>query len=448
MDATDRRIPDALSERYVLGPRIGGGETSSVHVAHDRLLGRRVAIKLFDAPASSVETLRRQEREARLIASLDHYAVTTLLDAGVETADPARPQLYLVMEHVPGGDLRRVLRSGRLTWQQVAWLGHDLAEALDAVHAGGFLHRDVTPANVLVATRDADARLRPKLADFGFATEVGALPGPDRSASATTAYLAPEQLEGAEPTTASEVWSLGLVLLEALTGRPDPSQEDVAVEGGEGAVAVLEIVRAMTRRDPAARTTLRRAAAGFQDAVMEEQVRRRDARDPGPAASEAARLAALRRYNVLDTPPEKGFDRVTRVVARTLDVPVSAIAIVDVDRVWLKSRRGVDREEFDRPVALAMTAVDGADRPWSVRDALQDPATAEHPLVAGPPHVRSFAAAPIVTHDGHRLGALYAADVRPRAFTAGELETLGDFAAIVMNELELRLASRRALFDR
>ncbi len=448
-------VPASLSQRYVIGRRLGQGGMATVYQATDQVLRRQVAIKVFTARADSVEELRRQEAEAKLVASLNHYAITTLLDAGVDTTDPQRPQVYLVMEYVPGTDLRQRLREGPLPWTQVCWLGHDLGEGLHALHEIGFLHLDVKPANVLVASRHADARLRGKLADFGFAALAGSRAADGYSMSGTAAYLSPEQAEGATTTTASDVYSLGLVLLEAGTGRPafpgripqavpallrdGPAVPDAVPEGISG------ILRGMTARHPADRIPLADAAARFQDLNIDELVRQRRVGPPLSATHEAQRLAAVRRYNVLDTPPEPSYDRVTRLVSRTLRVPIAAIGIFDVDRVWVKSRHGVEVEELDS-TGIASPVGKPDDTPWAVPDALLDPDVRRSPLVTHPPHVRSFAAAPLMTHDGFPIGALYAADLVPRHYTEGELASLHDLAGIVMNEMELRLASRRALF--
>jgi serine/threonine protein kinase len=448
-------MPASLSDRYVIGRLLGRGGMSSVHQATDRVLRRQVAIKVFTARADSVEELRRQEAEAKLVASLNHYAITTLLDAGIDTSDPERPQVYLVMELVPGTDLRERLRGGPLPWTQVCWLGHDLGEGLHALHGIGFLHLDVKPANILVASRHADARLRGKLTDFGLAALAGSRAADGCSMSGTAAYRSPEQAEGAPTSTASDVYSLGLVLLEAGVGRPAfPGRLERSVpallqrgpEVPDGVPAgIAEVLRGMTARRPQDRIPLAEAAARFQDLNIDELVRLRSVGPPLSPAREAQRLAAVRRYNVLDTPPEPSYDRVTRLVARTLRVPIAAIGIFDVDRVWVKSRHGVEVEELDSTgIASPVGKPDAA--PWSVPDALLDPDVRRSPLVVHPPHVRSFAAAPLTTHDGHPIGALYAADLVPRDWTEGELASLHDLAGIVMHEMELRLASRRALF--
>ena len=169
--ATD---PALIADRYAIGAVIGRGGRAVVHEGTDLLLQREVAIKLFHANAVDPSAVRVQEAEAQLVAGMNHAALTTLFDAGVDRTGPDGPRVYLVMERIPGTDLRRHLREhGPLTPAQVAYLGFDLAEGLQYVHEHGFLHRDIKPANVLLADRRIDSRIRGKLTDFGIATLIG-----------------------------------------------------------------------------------------------------------------------------------------------------------------------------------------------------------------------------------------------------------------------------------
>jgi GAF domain-containing protein len=113
----------------------------------------------------------------------------------------------------------------------------------------------------------------------------------------------------------------------------------------------------------------------------------------------------------------------------------------------LKSRQGYDGEEVDRNTSFCAIPNPGG-RAWTIPDALKDPRTAGNPVVVGEPNVRSYAAAPLTTSDGHTLGSLCVYDYEPREFDEAALRTLTDLADIVMHEMELRLASRRALFNR
>ncbi len=152
---------------------------------------------------------------------------------------------------------------------------------------------------------------------------------------------------------------------------------------------------------------------------------------------EQARLCALDRYDVLDTPAEEAFDRITRLVRRIFDVPVSAITLIDGHRQWFKSRQGLDVTETDLPPSLCHSVVrQGA--PLIVENAAEDGRVRTNPCVTAEGGIRFYAGIPLRTPDGHDLGALCAADTKPRSFGPRETEILSDLARIVMSELELR----------
>ena len=160
--------------------------------------------------------------------------------------------------------------------------------------------------------------------------------------------------------------------------------------------------------------------------------------------NESERLRAVRRYDVLDTPPDGAFDRVTKLAARQFRVPISIVSIVDTDRIWFKSHHGVDVEEIGRDPGLCASAILG-DEPWVVENAETDPRTMTNPLVAGELGLRFYAGAPLTTHDGFNLGTLCVIDDAPREFSAEEAEMLEELAGVVMDELELRLQARRTV---
>ncbi|WP_241984478.1 serine/threonine-protein kinase [Cryobacterium sp. Hb1] len=263
-------VGSLLADRFSIESLVGAGGMASVYRATDTALGRTVAVKLFrvDGGASEPE---RQSGEIALLASLNHFALVTLFDAGTAVVDGAS-RTFIVMEFVDGPDLRTRIESGPLPSLDVAIMGADLAEALHYVHEQGIIHRDVKPANVLLAPSGFPGRgMHAKLADFGIArlldetrlTATGSLLG-------TASYLSPEQALGGVIAAPTDVYSLGLVLLECLTGvRAYPG---TAVES---AIARLQrqpeipsqlghrwtdVLRAMTARDFADRPTAADAA--------------------------------------------------------------------------------------------------------------------------------------------------------------------------------------------
>lgn len=160
--------------------------------------------------------------------------------------------------------------------------------------------------------------------------------------------------------------------------------------------------------------------------------------------NERERLAAVRRYDVLDTPPDGAFDRVTRLASSILDMPIAIVSIVDTDRIWFKSAHGLEGvPQIDRDPGLCASAI-LQDTPWVVENAEFDPRTLANPLVAGEFGLRFYAGVPLTTREGFNLGTLCVLDQQPRELPAHGEQVLRDLAAIVVDELELRLAVRAA----
>lgn len=159
---------------------------------------------------------------------------------------------------------------------------------------------------------------------------------------------------------------------------------------------------------------------------------------------EAARLAAVRRYDILDTPPEGAFDRVAALAAQLFDVPIALISVVDADRIWFKSSYGLDLVQLDRTGGLCASAI-LEQTPWVVTDAATDPRTLDNPLVSGEFGLRFYAGAPLTTHDGFRLGTLCVIDKTPRLVSEEETRRLAQLAELVIDELELRRSARSAI---
>lgn len=158
---------------------------------------------------------------------------------------------------------------------------------------------------------------------------------------------------------------------------------------------------------------------------------------------ETERLIALRRYNVLDSPPEPGFDRITTLAARLFKVSVSTISLVDKSRVWFKSRVGWGGDEVNRDESLCSLAI-LQEELLVIHDARYDGRFSCNPWVEAEPGIRFYAGAPLVTQDGYNLGTLCIIDTQPRdQFNEEERRTLLDLAAMVVDELELRLSMQR-----
>ena len=204
--------PGSEVSGYRIESLLGEGATGAVYLARDAE-GRAVALKVLDpAVAADARFRERFLRESRVAALLEHPNLVPVLDAGEDGG-----LLYIAMEWVEGVDLRSLLRrEGPLEPERAVALVADVAAALDVAHAAGLVHRDVKPANILVAGDQA------RLCDFGLAKHTAtaeSLTG-ERMLVGTVAYIAPEQIEGAGVDGRSDVYSLGCVLHECLTGEP------------------------------------------------------------------------------------------------------------------------------------------------------------------------------------------------------------------------------------
>jgi diguanylate cyclase (GGDEF)-like protein len=152
---------------------------------------------------------------------------------------------------------------------------------------------------------------------------------------------------------------------------------------------------------------------------------------------EAGRLAALARYEVLDTPAEPSFDRVTRLVSTVLQVPISVVSLIDSDRQWFKSCVGMSMQGTARDISFCTYAIRERE-PFHIPDAKLDARFASNPLVTGEPFIRSYLGVPLSTPDGYNVGSLCAIDTIPRDYSAAQIEILKSFGALVVDELELR----------
>ncbi|HEX3648929.1 MAG TPA: serine/threonine-protein kinase [Pseudonocardiaceae bacterium] len=359
-DARDPREQAAppLPERFELRELIGRGAMADVYAAHDRMLDRPVAVKVFRVDPDVV-TRRRFQDEARALARLSHPGLVAVYD--VDTKD-ARP--YLVMRLVHGQSLQNLLLTGPLPADEVFRIGAILAGALAHVHANGVVHRDVKPSNILL---DADGS--PLLGDFGIALLTGA----ERLTRTneiigTPAYLAPEQVLGGEVGPPVDVYALGLVLLECLTG-------EIEYFGG----SEVEIALARLHRAPRIPSDLPFDLAGMIAAMTAQNPSER------PSAAAVARHLS----GSTEVMPVPIGSATSRLAA---PVPVAAARRSAVWGVW-------------RPVAVALAAAAalatgltlllGSPNPTSGPQ--RNPGVAEQPVTTPSPTTTTTTAPPTTT---------------------------------------------------
>lgn len=282
--------PNMLGGRYTLLTVLGTGGMATVWRARDEMLGREVAVKVLSQQhATDPGFLARFEREARHAAAVSHPRLVTVFDCGVERDTP-----FIVMELVAGRTLRQVLdEGGVLPPGQAVAVAAAVCEGLEAAHAAGVVHRDITPANIVISASEV------KILDFGIArfdgTHAGTATG---TVLGTAAYLSPEQASGQSASPRSDLYSLGCVLFEMLTGRP-PFTADSAV-----GLAYRQV-----HDDPGPPSAWRQGLPPRLDHITARLLAKDPAARPPDAA--AARAGLLAVYNsagnggtaVLDVPP-------------------------------------------------------------------------------------------------------------------------------------------------
>ena len=423
-----------LKNRYVLHEVIGQGGMAAVHRAYDNSLGRDVAIKMF-APTNDEAVLKRSEDEVNVLATLSHHGLVTLLDAGIDRGSDGTNRVFLVMELVNGTDLQRAITTGPLVPRQIAQIGYDLAEGLQYIHHRGVVHRDVKPSNVLfVDYSDNSTRARVKLTDFGIAHRGIEKASPETVTTGTAAYLSPEQVRRDEVGPPTDIYSLGLVLLECFTGViafPGAPTESALARLDRGPLVPRglspewrDLLSAMTARNPAERPLAIDAVAALRSLVMLET---------GRHASD----------NVIDDPAdatagasdETAFDRITALAARVLTCPISILTISASGHEWFKAEHGIDLAEIERATGrrTSGSVYEGA---WALKETGSDLRALVDPAIARQVGMQFHASTPVTSRDGAHIGVLCVMDLVPHDLAPEDAEVLSNLAAIALRELE------------
>jgi serine/threonine protein kinase len=269
MDEADASEAPALAGRYELGPLLGHGGMGAVHDAIDRRLGRPVAVKILRTDLAEQPNARRRfETEAHAAARLVHPNVVTVFDSGEHGGIP-----FLVMERLPGRTLADEFAAGPVSVERVRQVAREILAALAAAHTAGIIHRDIKPGNALL-TEDRHV----KVSDFGIAKTVDDI---DQTQTvelvATPGYLAPERLAGEPASQRSDLYSVGVLLYEALSGRR-PFEGDTP----------LAVMRAVESGHAEPLASLRPALPADVIAVVERAM----SRDPRRRFASAEEMAA------------------------------------------------------------------------------------------------------------------------------------------------------------
>src|SRR6266516_262992 len=206
-------VGELIAGRYELEELVGSGGMSSVYRAHDRLLERRVALKvLHEQFTRDSDYVERFRREARSVAQLSHPSIVTVIDRGEQDG-----RQFIVFEYVDGENLKALIeREGPLPERDALELALQIARALSVAHAHGLVHRDVKPQNVLL-----DDEGRAKVTDFGIARSLDVEAGITQTGTVmgTSDYIAPEQARGVKASVQTDIYSLGAVMYAVLTGE-------------------------------------------------------------------------------------------------------------------------------------------------------------------------------------------------------------------------------------
>ena len=341
-----------LGQRYEIRSLLGQGGMADVYSAHDSVLGRTVAVKVLRGSLTSEgRALARFREEGEAAASLSHPNIVSLFDIGTDAGVP-----FIVMELVPGETLSEVIwREAPLPPERAAEIGEAVADALGFSHAAGIVHRDVKPGNIMLTPWG-----HVKVLDFGIARALSrARLTTSMELRGTAEYLSPEQARGGEVDGRSDIYSLGAVLFETLTGRPPFEAE-----------SALAVARMHVETEPMPVRRLRPSVP----ISLETIVMRCLAKEPAERYQRAAQLAAdLRRFR---------FDR-SAITAPVPAHPPTDQLEADGPRREPRRRR---RRRWAFAVAIALLAFLGALGAFVVPSLLRDePVGTPRPGVLSPP---------------------------------------------------------------
>src|SRR5579884_648633 len=300
-----------VAGRYELRGLIGQGGTARVFRAFDRVLGREVAIKIVDERAAFEPVyLERFKREAQAAARLNHPNIVTIHDWGEARSDAGGlPTYFMVMEHVEGADLGDLIaRRGPLPIPEALSYADAIAAALQAAHAQGIVHRDVKPQNVMI---QPDGRV--KVTDFGIARRLDLTPLTEPNmVSGTAQYLAPEQARGGATDARSDLYSLGIVLYEMLTGK-------TPFGGG----SPVEVAMKHVSEIPSPSSRLRPDVPAAVDALVMRALAKKPEDRFASLSDFRSALATANRSEPAAPPSRPPAVRRQRVQSRTAIVPVT-----------------------------------------------------------------------------------------------------------------------------
>jgi serine/threonine protein kinase len=284
-----------------------------------------------------------------------------------------------------------------------------------------------------------------RITDFGLARAVNeASVSQSGVVAGTPLYMSPEQIAGGPIDHRSDLYSLGVLLYRMAAGREPFVDENFTrvwsqhlferpPSPSEVAPTPLppwleHLILRLLQKDPAARPQ-----------TAEEVIQCLDQRpaDIPMSLNEEARLAALHRYRILDTDPEQAFDDLTFLASHVCGTPIALITLVDADRQWFKSKVGLSLQETARNISFCTHTIMQTEV-LMVRDAQHDERFAGSSLVCADPHVRFYAGIPLITPEGHALGAMCVMDRVPRQLSPDQVSALAALSRLVLHQLELR----------